>query len=233
LKFLYICGDSFATEDKGYHNIVPWFELLKKDLGSEWSVINRSMVCASNLHIRLQIQSAIENQADFVIVLLTSCTRGEGRINYHIKNDRNIIDRFINIGKHDHHDREFGCYSYNSLDETCVFSPEQIDIMKDFRNEIFDLELSVYNNQFIIESGLNILKNRSISFVFDQGGFEHPKFSGSKKYYFQEFENYKSAFNLWSLVEHPMGHRPYFHIIDQSVHQQVAEYYLSRIQHCG
>lgn len=232
MKTLFICGDSFAMTDKE-STIIPWVELLGQYLGVQWKIINQSMVCASNLHIRLQVQTAIDNKADFVIMLSTSSTRGEGRLSDRYVDNRNMIKRFVNIGTSRSGQEEFGCYSYNSLDDTCVFDFEQIEAIKSFRDKIFDLELSIYNSQFIIESSLHALKNNSIPFVFDQGGFENPKFSGSKKQYFKDFDDHRSAFNLWSYVDYPMGHRPYFHITDQSLHQKVAEYYFSKITHNG
>lgn len=228
MKTLYICGDSFAVADKECE-VIPWFELLINRLGPNWTMINRSMVCASNLHIRLQVQAAIDNKADFVILLCTSSTRGEGRLHDRLDSRKPILDRFVNIGTSSQ--GEFGCYSYNSLDDTCVFEARRVEHIKTFRDEIFDLELAIYNNQFIIESSLYALRNNQIPFVFDQGGFEHPKFSGSKKQYFSQFDDHRSEFNLWSYVGHPMGHRPYFHITDQSVHQLIAEYYFSKISH--
>ncbi len=232
MKTLYICGDSFAVADKECE-IIPWFELLANSLGSNWTVVNQSIVCASNLHIRLQVQSAIDNRANFVILLSTSSARGEGRLYDRLDTHGHILDRFVNIGVSQSKQKEFGCYSYNSLDETCMFEPQQVESLKNFRDDIFDLELAIYNNQFIIESGLHALQNSSIPFVFDQGGFEHPKFSGSKQQYFKSFANYRSEFNLWSYVKHPMSHRPYFHITDQSIHHSIAEYYFSKINHYG
>ncbi len=233
MKKLFICGDSFAVAD-AESSVVPWFELLEKKLAPTWSVTNSSIVCASNLHIRLQIQSAIHQAADFVIFLSTSSTRGEGRLDDLKKTtNKNLLSRFVNIGKKTTGDEEFGCYSYNSLDETCVFDAEKINAIEKFRDKIFDLELSTLNNQFIIESSLHALKTSNTAFVFDQGGFENPKFSGSKKDYFKEFESHRSQINLWSLVGYPMGHRPYFHIIEQSTHAHIAEYYFIKIQNYG
>ena len=231
MKKLFICGDSFAVADTE-SSVVPWFELLQKKLAPTWSVTNSSIVCASNLHIRLQIQSAIDQAADFVIFLATSSTRGEGRLNDLKVSDKNLLHRFVNIGKKTTGDEEFGCYSYNSLDETCVFDSGKIDVLRKFRDRIFDLELSTLNNQFIIESSLHALKTSNTAFVFDQGGFENPKFSGSKNYYFKGFDKFRSKINLWSLVGYPMGHRPYFHIVEQSTHAHIAEYYFTKIQNC-
>jgi hypothetical protein len=232
LKKLFICGDSFAVAD-AESSVVPWFEILGKKLAPTWSVTNNSIVCASNLHIRLQIQSAIDQKADFVIFLATASTRGEGRLDDLKISDKNLLNRFVNIGKKTTGDEEFGCYSYYSLDERCVFDAERIDAIRQFRHKIFDLELSTLNNQFIIESSLHALKSSNTAFVFDQGGFENPKFSGSKKGYFKEFNVCQSQINLWSLVDYPMGLRPYFHITEQSTHTHIAEYYFTKIQNCG
>ncbi len=232
MKKLFICGDSFAVAD-AESSVVPWFEILEKKISPTWSVTNNSIVCASNLHIRLQIQSAIDQKADFVIFLSTSSTRGEGRLDDLKITGKNLLNRFVNIGKKTTGEEEFGCYSYNSLDETCVFDAEKINAIRQFRHKIFDLELSTLNNQFIIESSLYALKSSNIAFIFDQGGFENPKFSGFKKNYFKEFDTFRSQINLWSLVGYPMGHRPYFHIIDQSTHALIAEYYFTKIQNCG
>jgi hypothetical protein len=228
MKTLYICGDSFAVADKK-SSIVPWFELLGDKLNLDWQIKNNAMVCASNLHIRLQVEQAIADRADFVIMLSTSCTRGQGRLIPKVNKEQNIIDRFFNIGR-DHDHKEFGCYSYNSLDDTCVFNSDQINAIQQYRDSVFDLELEIYQNRFIIESALHALTNSQTPFVFDQGGFENPKFMGSESDYFLSWLANKSSINLWSLVDYPMGHYPYFHINDQSVHCQIAEYYYNRIK---
>lgn len=231
MKTLFICGDSFASPDNE-SPVVPWFELLAQALGPQWQVVNHSMVCASNLHIRLQVQSAIDQQADFVIMLATSSTRGEGRLTHDNSPGNSMLQRFKNVNSRSADNTgEFACYSYNSLDETCIFDAFQMTALENFRDRVFDLELSILNNQFIIESALHALKSNGIDFVFDQGGFEHPKFSDSKKHYFKEFDLYRGEINLWSLLGNQMSHRPYFHITDQSIHQDVSKYYFAKITH--
>lgn len=231
MKTLFICGDSFASPDFE-SSVVPWFELLAQALGPHWQTVNHSMVCASNLHIRLQVQSAIDQQADYVIMMATSSTRGEGRLTHNTDPCKSILQRFKNVDPRVlDNTGEFACYSYNSLDETCLFDSAQMQILQKFRDQIFDLELSILNNRFIIESALHALTHSSIPFVFDQGGFENPNFSNLKKDYFKEFDAHRSMFNLWSLVGNDMAHRPFFHITDQSTHQEVAKYYFTKIMH--
>jgi hypothetical protein len=225
MKKLYICGDSFACADPECP-IIPWSELLVSNLGDSWEVENLSMVCASNLTIRMQVDRAIENQADFIIVMFTSSIRDHGR-----KTDQqscqNLLDDFFRIGINNNQKR-LACWSYNSLNSTCVMPPEKIQILKDFYTDIFDIDLAIYQNQCIIESTLHKLLASQTPFVFDQGGFENPKFD-SDKLYFTEFDQYRSQYNLWQLAEFPMQHRPYFHIKDQKVHQEIVDYYKEKI----
>lgn len=224
MKKLYICGDSFGSADPD-SIITPWTDLLKTKLSSSWIVNNLSMVCASNLHIRMQVDRALENNADFVVVMFTSSIRDHG-----VKTDQcastSLLDDFFKIG-HSNEGR-LACWSYNSLDWTCVMPPEKMKILKDFYTDIFDLDLAIYQNQCIIESTLHKLTHSQTPFLFDQGGFENPMF-GSVKQYFAEFEKYKSQYNLWSLALSHTNHRPYFHITDQKMHNEISDYYCQQV----
>ena len=231
MKTVYICGDSFGCSDIEYA-VTPWVELLCHQLPG-WTVQNLSRVCASNLHIRLQVDKAIANQANFVIMLATTCTRGHGKINNKQKSTDSLIDRFLQIGNQNHNNsnKDLACYSMNSLDSTCVLDDRQIEIIKDYRDHVFDLELEIYQNKCIIESTLYALEKSQIPFVFDQGGFENIKFGvSSDKKYFTEFDHRRSKINLWSEFTNTMQHRPYFHITDPGIHQLTAQYYASMIQ---
>lgn len=231
MKTLYICGDSFACADTEYP-VKPWVELLQDQI-SGWSIHNLSRVCASNLHIRLQVDQAITEHADYVIMLATTCTRGQGKVNHKRSNSKNLIDRFYQIGAQEsvNHDKDLACYSINSLDYTCVLNHKQMAIVEDYRNLVFDLELEIFQNKCTIESSLYALEKSQIPYIFDQGGFENPKFGvADDKKYFAEFNHRRSEINLWSEFNQPMQHRPYFHITDSEVHKRVAKYYASRIQ---
>ena len=225
MKSLYICGDSFASSDLD-SAIVPWPERLAEKVKVSWTVTNLSMICASNLIIRMQVDKALENKADFVIVLFTSSVRDHG-----VKSDypsvKNLLDNFSMIGQ-DHSKKRLASWSYHSLDATCIMPAEKIQILKDFYTHIFDIDIAIYQNKCIIESTLQQLVNSQTTFLFDQGGFENSKFSGTKTY-FTEFEKYRSLYNLWSLSTTTVQHRPYFHITDQSTHNKIAEYYYQQI----
>lgn len=228
MRKIYICGDSFACRDPD-SNITPWIDLLSQHLGKDYSVINLSIVCASNFLIRLQADRAIKDQADFIILFCTSSTRGQGRLKPTSINS-DILDRFYRIGNTDNHDKDLACYSVHSIDETCVFDHHQMELIQQYHRDVHDLEISIMENRFIIESTLFRLRESKIPFVWDQGGFENPNFGGPKNQnYFPEFRDWRSDKNIWDLAGRTKSHRPYFHIINPQVHQELSEYYYSKI----
>lgn len=190
---IYICGDSFGSPDPEYGPM--WAD----HLGTKFPVKNLSRVCASNLLISRQLDQAIDNQASFIILLCTSSTRGQTRM----KDD--LVP-----------------YSIHTL-ETTPFSKQQLNLLKNYIAEFFDLELAIYENKCIIESMLSRLVDSKIPFVFDQGGFEHHSYGGVGTY-FSKYQKYKSSINLWDFVD-KRTYRPYYHIADAQTHIDVAEYY--------
>jgi hypothetical protein len=191
---IYICGDSFAVPDPDYGAM--WVDLLQEKV--KYPVVNLAQVCASNLVISQQVHSIVD--AKFVIVLFSASTRSQTLIN-----NRTVP------------------FSWHSLDSTTPFNDQQLSILKQYAGEFFDLPLAIYENQCIIEATLQRLVNRGQPFRFDQGGFEHPSFGSSSKY-FEQYSDWRSDICLWDCtrVRH---HRPYYHITDLTVHQQVADYY--------
>lgn len=196
---VYICGDSFCVPDPEYGPC--WVDYLSK----KKTVHNLAQVAATNLMISMQVDRAIAELADFVIVQGTACTRSQARI------AGQIIP-----------------YSYHTAsEETTPFGPTQLKILKQYYTEFFDLELAIYENQCIIENTLQKLVDSKIPFLFDQGGFEHVGF-GKGTVYFEKFNQYRSKINLWDYTI-TRDYRPYYHITDDAVHQQIAEYYIKEL----
>jgi hypothetical protein len=152
------------------------------------------------LLIAQQVDQAINNRARAIIVLFTSSTRFQTRIN------NTVVP-----------------YSIHSLDHTTPFTKHQLQLLKEYTTEFFDLEFAIYQNQLIIESVLTRLTNSRIPFLFDQGGFEHTSYGGAKSY-FRQFDSTRSKFNLWDYAS-TRHFRPYYHIKDFAVHDMVANYY--------
>ncbi len=200
MKKIYICGDSFCVSDPEYGPC--WVDYLAQ----QRSVTNLAQVAATNLMISMQVDHAIASAADFIIVQGTACTRSQTR-----------------------HAEKIIPYSFHTASEiTTPFNSAQLTILKQYYTEFFDLDLAIYENKCIIESTLQKLVDSGITFLFDQGGFEHASF-GSTANYFEKFQQYRSKINLWDFAR-TRDYRPYYHIVDDKIHQQVAEYYIKETQ---
>jgi hypothetical protein len=227
MKKIYICGDSFSSTDAA-SPILSWTQQLSILLGDRFAVENLSIVCASNFLIRLQVERAIQHAADFIIMLCSSSIRGQGKINNHGRGE--LLDRFYQIGVIDNNNKDLACFSLQSIDETCVFSPDQMDILLSYYRDIHSLELAIMENQFIIESSLYRLRDSGIPFTWDQGGFENPNYGAiMHEHYFSEFQQWKSEKNIWNFMPRTKSHRPYFHITDPTTHNELAQYYCRKI----
>lgn len=152
-------------------------------------------ICVSNLMISKQVDFAIEQGAKFIIVLFTTSCRYE---------------------------HESGPYTIQNLTTSGLNNLQQ-DIIKKWTVEFFDLDNEIYKNKCIIEGTLARLQQSGIPFLFDQGGFEHPKWGVTQKY-FTYYDSNRSKYNLWDYGDSKL-YRPYFHITDQNIHNEIADYY--------
>jgi hypothetical protein len=197
MKKVYVCGDSFCVSDLEYGEC--WVDLLGKDR----DVTSLAQVSATNTLISMQVDQAIAENAEFIIVQGTSCTRGEKR-----------------------HNGKLHPFSYHTASKiTTPFDSFSLQLIKEYYTEFFDLDLAIYQNKCIIENTLQKLVDSRIPFLFDQGGFEHLKFGAVNTNYFQKFDRYKSKINLWSYTV-TQDYRPYYHITDAKVHREITDYYL-------
>ncbi len=201
MSCIYICGDSFCVSDPEYGTC--WVDYIDKC----HSLTNLSQVTASNLLIAKQVEQAVVDCPDFIIVNFTSCTRSEK----------------IHNGK-------IVPFSFHTANKTTTpFSKKDLLTIKEYFVNFFDLELSIYQNKITIEYTLQKLAKSGIPFVFDQGGFEHANFKSTTSRYFEQFDHYRSKINLWDYTV-TRNYRPYYHIVDPGVHADVAEYYLDVIE---
>jgi hypothetical protein len=220
MKKVYICGDSFGCHDTEYPGL-SWHENLKKKLPDTIELINLSKVCASNLLISLQVDQAITDQADYVVVLCTSVLRDEVKIK-EVANELPLIKRFVDITV-DKNNNACDLISYTMLNINQDFLESSTDILRSYFL-LKDLNLLIYKDQCIIENTLQKLVDNNIPFTFDQGGFENPTYGSVNKQYFQKFKNYLSEKNIWSHV--PVRFfRPYYHLVDHDTTNNIADYY--------
>jgi hypothetical protein len=222
---VYICGDSFGCSDTEYGP--GWVDKLAKKLQGETDIVNLSRVCASNTQIGLQVEHAISQQAKYIIYLATSSVRDDVLLNS-IETTNNLLDRFVDITNPDD-TKNLTSYSVQSLNDTTLFDATQLTMLKQYHSAFFDLDVAIYRNELIIEGVLSKLCTSGIPFKFDQGGFEHPSFSNSKKNYFTAYSKYRSEICVWDYVTKNLKHRPYYHIDDQLIHEEIANYYYNLI----
>lgn len=222
---VYICGDSFGCSDTEYGP--GWVDKLTKKLQGKTTVVNLSRVCASNTQIGLQVEHAIANQAEYIIYLATSSVRDDVVLNT-AHSTNTLLDRFADITTPDPA-KNLTSYSIQSLNDTTLFDTVQMNMLKQYHATFFDIDVAIYRNELIIEGILSKLVASEISFTFDQGGFEHASFSNSKKNYFKTYNEYRSEICVWDYVTKHLKHRPYYHIEDQRIHEEIAEYYYNLI----
>lgn len=226
MKQVYICGDSFGSTDPEYGP--GWVEKLAERLTGQAQVVNLCRVCASNVHVSLQVAQAIKQSADYIIYLATSSVREDARLLTRAHTDK-LLDRFVDITNPDPQS-DLTSYSILSLNETTRFTPAQLKQLKQYAAEFFDLDLAIARNELIIEGTLSKLTNSGIPFVFDQGGFEHASFGATGQHYFEAYHKYRSEICVWDYVDRKITHRPYYHIKDQQIHETIADYYYTLIK---
>lgn len=222
---VYICGDSFGCSDSEYGP--GWVDKLTKKLQGKTDVVNLSRVCASNTQIGLQVERAIANHAEYIIYLATSSVRDDVLLTTTESVD-NLLNRFVDITNPDS-TKNLTSYSVQSLNDTTLFDTAQLNMLKQYHSAFFDIDVAIYKNELIIEGVLSKLHTSGIPFKFDQGGYEHASFSNSKKNYFTAYSEYRSEICVWDYVTKNLKHRPYYHIEDQLIHEEIAEYYYNLI----
>lgn len=229
MKTVYICGDSFAVADPQYLDQY-WVDLLQDQLGADVTIKNLGRVSASNLHIAMQVEHALGQRSDFVIVLATSSLRTDISLGA-TDNSLPLLDRYIDLTQVNSKNGLVST-SISYLKNNNIFSTHQAELLRQFYTEFADTEVEVFKSKLIIESTLHKLKDSGVPFLFDRGGFEHPKFAGAKTQYFSEYCEFFSKINLWDYVTLPLPLRPYYHITDPTVHQTIADYYSKKILEC-
>lgn len=216
MKTVYVCGDSFSTPDPEYGPM--WVELLQTRLGTDYTVVNKSTVSASNLLIAVQVDHAIKNLADYIIVLATTCTRNQVLVQAPTRQD--LMTRFDR--------KELISYSVFRTYRSALGDADRQQV-HNFHRRYDDLELNIFRDYMILLGTLHRLTQSGIPFQFDQGGFEHPRFGG-RGGYFEEFNSVVSRYNAWDYST-TVDERPYYHIQDATIHELLADYYAEQIQH--
>lgn len=222
MKKIIICGDSFSIDDADYPGI-HWSYHLGKLL-PDATIINLASSGASNLLIHLQIDQAISQQPDLIIVSFTSSLRAT--IKWQLtKNYTDILERFFVLHNKDPK-ADLTCFPYSSIDSFGILSSSQSQILKQYVTEFVDLDLMRLENYYIINDSLATLAHSGVNFIYSPGGFDHKNFIGSdQQLQFNQFKEYECPINLWDYDIRNHSIRPYYHVTDSTLHSKLADYY--------
>jgi hypothetical protein len=214
MKSIVVCGDSFNVDDPEYPNI-------------HWSskfthLTNLSIPGASNLVIRMQIDKAIKLNPDLIVVSFTSSMRTVIKYNKQIKSD--ILDRIYSpSGNKNQFD--LISFPYAGADLYGVLTNDQVDILKQYVTEFVDLDLLRFENYYIIKDALETLIQSKIKFTFSLGGFDHRSFTDDTPFDFSKFNQFQCPINLWDYCDRKKQLRPWYHVLDHTIHDNLVEYY--------
>lgn len=240
-KHIYICGASDCSVDIEYPG-QSWHEILASKLPTDYQLHNLSIPGASNFLIRLQIDRAIENNADSIIINFTSSVRTEVSLN-HSDDQRPLLDRFY---RHQLDDGQASLLSLSRAQAThnhCLDKTAQKKLY-DYQINFFDIDVAVQKNFYLIKGALDELVSRdNPTFCFSLGGFEHPDYMEIKRTTYinllEKFQPWQSKYNLWDYLTdwratrhnciRPTIQGPSFHIIDSNVTNMLADYYYNWI----
>jgi hypothetical protein len=223
---LYICGDSFCTNDPEYD--YSWVDLLAQKL-PKLEVVNLSSSGASNYLVYLQVKTALENHCDYLIYHATSSIRQEFRLgddgrqyddvtrywntNNPNKNAPMICGSWLEVDRH-----------YQGLVDT-----KQVNLINQFFKHFVDLPNLIEKNYIFVVHTLEMIKSSAVAWAWSQGGFEHPRFGIDRKWNFDPYLDKMCPINLWDHYD-PKKIRPWFHVTDPTVHQRVCDHYIKMLQ---
>jgi hypothetical protein len=224
-----ICGDSFASIDPDWPKF-SWVDRIQDYLSTPVDIKIHARPGASNFYIRQQIDRALQINSDYIIYLATSSIRND--VCFGTKSDRPLLDRFWNLAESlDLGQRDLVSFSWTCI-EQYPFDPAQAEFLKKYFAMFYDMDLAIKQNYYMIESCLGALENHGQSWIWSQSGFEHPSFPGVQPQVFPvRWRNKEAEINIWDFWDRNIrAERPYFHIVDQQVHERFARYYAEQIK---
>jgi len=174
-KTLYTCGDSFMAVDYPHSGVLSFLELYAEE--KQFRHVSLARAGATNFTIRLQIEQAIADKADYVVVGNTCSDRfdivlepdepiGEfylRNILYagyrsasekHVQEDSNlkiVSDTFVNIERQVHEK---------------MIPQRQRDALKNYIADLHSISLTNQRDYYVISDGIRKLQLHGIPFVF-------------------------------------------------------------------
>ena len=226
---LYICGDSFCSKDAEYGK--NWPELLAEQCPNI-NVINLSIPGASNYLIYLQVKEAIKHQANYIIFHASGSFRNEFSIDASNTNTDDKLDRYWNITNPTRQAPTVCCSWTNPWNfkkhNINIFSHNDVMQIINFFKKRIDIPSLIEKNYIFINYTLQLLDSLNIPFAWSQGGFEHKKFNPSTEWNFTAYKDKECKINLWDYSDSQIP-RPYYHITDKQILQDVCNEYINML----
>lgn len=226
MKTLYSLGCSFMSTDTQHLDEPTFLDRLADQ--RSWRHVNLARAGASNFNIRLQIQHAIDQQADYVIVGATSSDRvdlvdmdPDYRSPIRLEHIRNrgyhcAVEQHVN----DRHAFITSDTLNNLLESRHTRLPEhRTQSLKSYVRDIHEPGLQAYKDYFLIKDGLRDLTRTGRPFVFIPGPlhyFDWKEFSDSVWTGTQPWDMPNGIYN------HVVNHNP------QSAHEIFLENILAK-----
>lgn len=175
VKSLYTCGDSFMSTDTQSHNQdVAFLDLYAQD--KNFRHVSLARVGATNYVIKLQIDRAIRDHADYVIVGATSSDRMDvvisdekfgvplalENIKYHgywCASEAHVQNNQVIVSSN----------TINNFLEQEEFTDSKKQALKLYVSELHNYSLQQHKDALILQAGLHALDNAHIPFVFIPG----------------------------------------------------------------
>jgi hypothetical protein len=174
MKRLYSLGDSFMSTDDPDDGIISFCELYCQRKG--FSHVSLARPGATNFAIRLQIEKAIEQKADYVVVGITCSDR------FDIALDSNVLYTLDNVLYHGYRAQSqrhveqdqvtLISDTFRDIDNGTFHnaaSAQQIQALKSYIAYLHNPALAVQKDYYIISDGLKKLQSAGIDFLLLPG----------------------------------------------------------------
>jgi hypothetical protein len=169
-------------------------EIIAKNLNSE--LINLARPGASNFYIGLQVEHAIQQHADLILILFSNYDRIQilqENCQYRVEQGiTNIVNNAVDTANA----RVFSNVITNFIDQS-LLTPEQIDVLKPWFTNIYNFGLFYHQDWFVCQGILSRAKQSGIPFVFNTGGMRYYGHNETWDYYL----NYQAGENPWNYVD--------------------------------
>lgn len=223
---LYICGDSFCVSDPEFGD--NWVTLLTKKYPN-LTIVNLASCGASNYLIYLQVKQALEENCNFLIYNATSSIRQE----FSLRADNCVSDNAKRYWNSNNQNKNTSmiCGSWLGIDRHYkeLIEVKQTNEIHTFFKNYVDLPNLIEKNFIFIAHTLSLLNSSGINWAWSQGGFEHKNFSDNQYPEFNQYRSKECSTNLWDHYVQDQV-RPWFHVTDFAVHQNVCKSYSDILQ---